>query len=104
MCSGGFDNIVIRDLLGVQTLLVIDGGVVLDTRILDHTFPDEPGPSYAHELLVTIGVSGVPITLSDITRALMSIPRDAWQQGRSYYWEGVALSPDRRIAHILWGS
>ena len=76
----------------------------MDTRILHHSFPDEPGPPYEHEIFVTIGASGAPVTLSDVTRALMSIPRDAWQQGRSYYWEGVALSPGRRSAHILWGS
>ena len=45
-----------------------------------------------------------PITLSDVTHALGSIPRDAWQRGRSYYWEGVVLSPDRKSAHIRWGS
>ena len=44
------------------------------------------------------------ITLSDVARALGSIPHDAWQRGRSYYWEGVVLSPDSRSAHIRWGS
>ncbi len=104
LCGGGFDNIVVRNLLEIQTLLGIDGGVVLDTRILHHSFSDEPGPPYEREIFVTIGASGAPITLSDVTRALGSIPRDAWQQGRSYYWEGIVLSPDSRSAHIRWGS
>jgi len=90
----------------VQTLIGIDGGLVLNTRVLEHAFPDEwsPGPPYEHEIYVTVGSSGVPITISDVSRELMSIPHDAWQRGRSYYWEGVVLSPDRRRAHILWGS
>ena len=106
LCGGGFDNIVIRDLLDIHTLLGIDGGVVLDTRILHHSSPCEmfPGPPYEHEIFITIGVSGIPITLSDATRALRSIPRDAWQRGRSYYWEGVVLSPGRRSARVRWGS
>ena len=82
------------------------GGLVVTTRILEHASPDDmfPGPPYEHELFVTVGSSGVPINISDVARALMSIPHDAWQRGRSYYWEGVVLSPDRTRAHIRWGS
>ena len=107
LCANGFDNIAVRHLLDVHTLLGIDGGVVLNTRILGHAFDDEwgeAGPPYDHEILITIGVNGVPIILSDVTRALLSIPRDAWQQGRSYYWEGVELRRDRRRGRIIWGS
>ena len=106
LCGDGFNNIDIRYLRNVQTLLGIDGGLVLDTRILEHSSPCEmfPGPPYEQEIFVTVGVSGTPVTLEDITRALLSIPGDAWQQGRSYYWEGVVLSPSRRRAHIRWGS
>ena len=80
--------------------------LVLIVRVLDHSSPCEmfPGPPYDQEIFVTVGVSGAPVTLEDITRALLSIPGDAWQQGRSYYWEGVVLSPDGRRAHIRWGS
>ena len=88
----------------IDTLIGIDGGVVLDTRILDHSLRSVEGPPYTEEILVTIGTSGAPTTLEDITRALRSIPNDAWQPGRSYYWEGVVLSRDRRRAHICWGS
>ena len=105
LCGDGFGNIAIRYLLDIQTLVGIDGGLVLN-RILEHSDPCDmfPGPPYEHEIFVNVGSSGVPITISDVSRALMSIPHDAWQRGRSYYWEGVVLSPDRRRAHIRWGS
>ena len=105
LCGDGFGNIAIRYLLDIQTLVGIDGGLVLN-RILEHSDPCDmfPGPPYEHEIFVNVGSSGVPITISDVSRALMSIPHDAWQLGRSYYWEGVVLSPDRRRAHIRWGS
>ena len=99
LCGDGFGNIAIRDLLDIQTFIGIDGGLVLNTRILEHSDPCD-----MFEIFVNVGSSGVPITISDVSRALMSIPHDAWQRGRSYYWEGVVLSPDRRRAHILWGS
>ncbi len=106
LCGDGFSDIAIRYLRDVQTLIGIDGGLVLNTRILEHSDPCDmfPGPPYEHEIFVNVGSSGVPITISDVSRALMSIPHDAWQRGRSYYWEGVVLSPDRRRAHIRWGS
>ena len=104
LCSGGFDGIDIEHLMDVHKLLGIDGGVALDTRIIDHSCYYMEDPPYDHEIVVTVGVSGSPITLEDITRALMSIPRDAWQPGRSYYWEGVTLSPGRREARVVWGS
>ena len=102
LCGDGFGNIAIRYLLDIQTLVGIDGGLVLN-RILEHSDPCDmfPGPPYEHEIFVNVGSSGVPITISDVSRALMSIPHDAWQRGRSYYWEGVVLSPDRRRAHPL---
>ena len=105
LCGDGFGNIAIRYLLDIQTLVGIDGGLVLN-RILEHSDPCDmfPGPPYEHEIFVNVGSSGIPITISDVSRALMSIPHDVWQRGRSYYWEGVVLSPDRRRAHFRWGS
>ena len=106
LCSGGFDGIVIRNLMDISKLVGIDGGVALDTRIVNHWSPPPgaPPPPYEHEIVVAVGVRGTPITLEDITRALMSIPRDAWQPGRSYFWEGIFVSPDGRAASIRWGS
>ena len=107
LCGGGFDDIAVARLRDVNKLLGIDGGVALDTGVIAHWLPpdpDEDNPPYDHEIVVAIGVSGRPITIEDVARALLSIPRDAWQQGRSYYWEGLALSPDRRGPHVKWGS
>ena len=67
-CNGGFEGIVIQDLWDVPALLGIDGGVVLDTRVLHHASPFAPRP-YEHDLFVAIGGRNVPITLSDIARA-----------------------------------
>jgi hypothetical protein len=118
-CSGGFDvnNVDVGSLCEIGKLIGIDGGVILDTRVLAHADYDTSHP-YTEETLVIIGVRGVPITLADVERALLYIPRDAWQTGRSYYWEGVALSRDMRRYYsavgqrpcgaaeycILWGS
>ena len=87
LCSGGFDGIDIEHPMGVHKLLGIDGGVALDTRIIDHSYYYMEDPPYDHEIVVTVGVSGSPITLEDITRALTAIPRNAWHTRRSYYWK-----------------
>ena len=104
LASEGFDNIDVRELEDVQTLLGLDGGIVLDTRVITHACPTAPGPSYEHEIFVIIGVSGAAVTLADVTNALRSIPHDAFQRDRSYYWEGITLNPSRRFARIEWGS
>lgn len=96
-----FDDILTMDLPGIQTLLGLDGGLSLNTGVIGHAIPPH---IYEHEFVVTVGVSGAAITLADVTAACRSVPRDAFQRGRSYYWEGVVLSPDRRFAHITWGS
>ena len=104
LVSEGFDNIDIRELEDVWTLLVLEGGIVLDTRVIAHACPTAPAPPYEHEIYVIIGVSGAAVTLADVTNALRSIPRDAFQRDRSYYWEGITLNPSRRFARIEWGS
>ena len=102
-CCGGFGNIVVRNLLDVQTLLGIDGGVTLDTSILHHYSHDEPRPPYEHEICITIGANGVPIALSDITRALMSISRDAWRKGEKPRFGGhLSEHKQAECAHPLW--
>ena len=104
LASEGFDNIDVRELEDVWRLLVLEGGIVLDTRVIAHACPSARPPPYEHEIYVIIGVSGATVTLADVTNALRSIPRDAFQRDRSYYWEGITLNPSRRFAHIEWGS
>ena len=81
LCGDGFGNIAIRYLLDIQTLVGIDGGLVLN-RILEHSDPCDmfPGPPYEHEIFVNVGSSGVPITISDVSRALMSIPHGSAEE------------------------
>ena len=101
LCSGGFDRVDIARLMGIDKLLGIRGGIALDTGVVDHYTSGDDGP-YDREIVVLIGTLNRPTTIEDIARALRSIPNDAWQQGRSYFWEGVSLSTDRRI--VRWGS
>ena len=79
------------------------GGIVLDTRVIAHACPSAQLPPYEHEIFVIIGVNGTAITLADVTTALRSIPRDAFQQNRSYYWEFISLYSNRRFARIVCG-
>jgi len=94
--SEGFDNIGTQNLLGVQAMLDFEGGIELDTQLVFPSLPRALGR-------VWIGVDGTAVTLADVTNALRSIPRDAFQRDRSYYWWGVTLSPCRRYARIEWG-
>ena len=104
LVSEGFGNIDIQKLHAVLVLVGLDGGIVLDTQVIAHACPTVAAPPYRHEFFVTIGVNGTAVTLTDVTNALRSIPRDAFQRGRNYYWEGVTLHPSRRLARIEWGS
>ena len=104
LVTEGFENINIGALFDVQKLLGLDGGMVLDTRVIAHACPSAQLPPYEHEIFVIIGVNGTAITLADVTTALRSIPRDAFQQNRSYYWEFISLNSSRRFARIEWGS
>ena len=104
LVSEGFENINVRALFDVHKLLGIDGGIVLNTRVIAHACPSAQLPPYEHEIFVIIGVNGTAVTLADVTTALRSIPRDAFQQNRSYYWEFISLYSNRRFARIEWGS
>ena len=104
LASEGFENINVGALFDVQKLLGLEGGIVLDTRVIAHACPSAQLPPYEHEIFVIIGVNGTAITLADVTTALRSIPRDAFQQNRSYYWEFISLNSNRRFARIEWGS
>ena len=104
LASEGFENINIGALFDVQKLLGLDGGIVLDTRVIAHACPSAQLPPYQHEIFVIIGVNGTAITLADVATALRSIPSDAFQQNRSYYYEFIYMSPNRRFARIVWGS
>ena len=104
LVTEGFDNIDIQELDDVRALLGLEGGIVLNTMVIAHACPTVAAPPYQYEFFVIIGVNGAAVTLTDVTIALRSIPRDAFQRGRSYYWEGVTLSPSRRFARIEWGS
>ena len=104
LASEGFENINVGALFDVQKLLGLDGGIVLDTRVIAHACPSAQLPPYEHEIFVIIGVNGTAVTLADVTTALRSIPRDAFQRNRSYYWEGISLNSSRRFARIDWGS
>ncbi len=90
LCNGGFEGVAIGRLLDVGKLLGLPGGLPLDTglmaRWLEYEFPP-----YAHEVVMNVGVHSRPIALEDIVRTLRSIPENAWQEGRSYYWEGVLV-------------
>ena len=98
-------HIDVQELDGVRALLGLEGGIVLNTMVIAHACPTTvAAPPYQYEFFVIIGVNGAAVTLTDVTNALRSIPRDAFQRGRSYYWEGVTLYPRRRFASIEWGS
>ena len=51
-----------------------------------------------------VGQVGRLVSLSDVQDALESIPVDAFQPGRSYFWEGVTVSLGGESAQVLWGS
>ena len=105
LCNGGFEGVAIERLLDVDKLLGLPGGLQLDTGLMAHWLDCEDDvPPYAHEVVMKLGVHGRPIALEDIVRTLRSIPENAWQEGRSYYWEGVLVPASGRAATILWGS
>ena len=105
LCNGGFEGVAIERLLDVDKLLGLPGGIPLDTGLMAHWCPCTGNvPPYAHEVVLTLGVRGRPIALEDIGRTLMSIPENAWQEERSYYWEGVWVLAGGSAAKITWGS
>ena len=87
---------------GVDKLLGLRGGLVLDTGVIGHWcggLPPQPT-----EVVVRVGQVGRLVSLSDVQDALESIPVDAFQPGRSYFWEGVTVSLGGESAQVLWGS
>ena len=105
LVKAGFGSIAIDRLLGIDKLLGQPGGMALNTQIIAHWYCD-PGesPPFGSEIVLNIGAHGMPILLADVERALGCIPEQAWQRGRSYYWEGIFVSPNTRVASIFWGS
>ena len=61
-------------------------------------------PPQPTEVVVRVGEVGRLISLSDVQDALESIPVDAFQPGRSYFWEDVTVSLGGESAQVLWGS
>ena len=87
---------------GVDKLLGLRGGLVLDTGVICHWcggLPPQPT-----EVVVRVGQVGRLVSLSDVQDALESIPVDAFQPGRSYFWEDVTVSLGGESAQVLWGS
>ena len=98
----GFQSIAIDRLIDIDKLLGAPGGMHLDTRVIAHWSP--PRISSYGDIVINIGAPGHPITIADVCHALLSIPQDAWQRGRSYCFEGIRVSADKRAAEIVWGS
>ena len=105
-CTSFDDGTCFRDvgqLADIGAILGLPGGeVVLDTGIFQHWVIERP-PRDA-EFTVRVGRTGYPIDLADVKDALESVPRDCFQPGRSYVWEGLKLSRSNKTAYVQWGS
>ena len=87
---------------GVDKLLGLRGGLVLDTGVIGHWcggLPPQPT-----EVVVRVGQVGRLVSLSDVQDALECIPVDAFQPDRSYVWEDITVSLGGDSARVLWGS
>ena len=105
-CTSFTDGTCFRNvaqLADIGALLGRPGGrVVLDTSIYQHWVIEKP-PRDA-EVAVRVGRTGYPIDLADIQDALETVPKDCFQPGRSYMWEGLSLSRSKKTAYVHWGS
>ena len=87
----------LEHLIGMQSLMGLPSGFLLDTRVVAHGFGDGP------EVFVEIHAQeGCRIGQLDVERALRSIPIEAFAPGRLYYWEGINRSEN--MAYVMWGS
>ena len=100
-----FNGVAIERLIGIDKLLNAPGGITLSTQVLDHwcVCRGEPSPPSINDVF-TVGTLGHRVTIDDVCRALRSIPEEAWQIGRCYFWEGIRISADKTRACIIWGS
>ena len=86
-------------LIGMESLIGLPSGLLLDTQIVAHGFGKGP------EVVVGIHAQeGCGIGQLDFERTLKSIPTDAFAPGRSYLWDGVRANRRENKASVIWGT
>ena len=89
----------LEHLIGMQSLMGLRSGLLLDTQIVAHGAGEGP------EVYVEVHAQeGCRIGQLDVERALRGIPTDAFDPARSYYWEGLTINRSENTASIQWGS